>query len=446
MASSSFPTRRRAWLACTTCRARKTRCDAARPKCSLCAAQKVDCVYQDSQQPKVDPTAKLLLDRIQLLEDRLFASPTLSGQHGNPAFYFSRPPTTLQDQGPEATRQIPVSLQHTANANHIFNWPIVRGLFSEAGQTQVLSIGATDIFFKPPEETAVGNPPPESWRLFQPGGPLILDVCIDIVHAYFDEVNTFYPLLSRSEMLRVLENVSLAERPLGRTYATEPPTRYCLILLVLCMGSFVRRGGNQARLEDSQPLEAFSQSMDCHLWEKASLLLGYVSSIRTLEAAQCTMIAGIYKGALGRVADSFHWAHITSVKCTTLAKVALCDSNESDTFPEAFRRLYWIAFIYENDYTSEISIGLPSGIALYEDVVPYPVQGASFDSASDAPSPTHPSLDHNDEIIAFQISTNAAIRRFLNRVHSIIYDTEYQGHTTRPDHTQWLFRITDEFS
>lgn len=28
----------------------------------------------------------------------------------------------------------------------------------------------------------------------------------------------------------------------------------------------------------------------------------------------------IYMGALGRVSDSFHWSHTTSVKCTTLIK------------------------------------------------------------------------------------------------------------------------------
>ncbi|OBR05265.1 C6 finger domain-containing protein [Colletotrichum higginsianum IMI 349063] len=68
-AAHYFPARRRVWQACTNCRARKTRCDAAKPKCSLCMAQDVECIYRDSNQPRIEQNTRILLERIQMLED-----------------------------------------------------------------------------------------------------------------------------------------------------------------------------------------------------------------------------------------------------------------------------------------------------------------------------------------------------------------------------------------
>lgn len=107
-----------------------------------------------------------------------------------------------------------------------------------------------------------------------------------------------------------------------------------------------------------------------------------------------------------------------------------------------------MAFIWEGDFVSEISITLPSGIARYKDLIPYPVfdtvakhQGRA--SSSDA-GLINGQADRADELVGFQISTNAAIRRFLNRVNSFIYDTKEQYRVTRANHATWLLRITED--
>lgn len=124
----------------------------------------------------------------------------------------------------------------------------------------------------------------------------------------------------------------------------------------------------------------------------------------------------------------------------------LIGSKENDVFSEAFRRLYWVAFIFEGDFVSEISITLPSGIARYEDLVPYPIQGApsgeSIEMAILRPEPA--SLDPAEELVAFQISTNAAIRRFLNHVNSVVYDSKDHFRMTRTNYANWLLRTTDD--
>lgn len=110
-----------------------------------------------------------------------------------------------------------------------------------------------------------------------------------------------------------------------------------------------------------------------------------------------------------------------------------------------------MSFIYEGDFVSEISITLPSGIARYEDLVPYPVKGHPYRTTqtentpgSEAATPGSSSFDRTEELVAFQISTNAAIRRFLNRVNSVVYDSKDQFRMTRANYANWLLRITED--
>ncbi|KAL6410986.1 C6 finger domain-containing protein [Ilyonectria robusta] len=486
--TSPFPPRRRVWQACTNCRARKTRCDAAKPKCGLCMSQNVECVYTDSQQPRIDHNTLILLERIQILEDRLLSSPNFSEPqataHANTttasattSWFPPSGPAPWPGAGRPAalpTTEIPISLSHRANANHVLNWPVVQELLSSV-QVSVehrQAHEATGVFFShasAPSQTWDGYPP-DSWRLFRDGEILqsrieAAEGYLDFICAYFDEVNIFFPLISHAKTAKTLECIVAAEQHNDASPSATPSSaQYCLLLLVLCMGSFVRQRQNRITLlnregqasrgsrSDASPLYALDQ----HLWRKAQLLLGCVSSVVTIEAAQCTMLASIYMGARGRVPDSFHWSHVTSVKCATLAKRISPDPQNPSTLPEAFRRLYWVAFIYEGDFMSEISITLPSGIARCEDQVPYPAQVMRVrqDSHHGIPSPevqvagTSPATsreDGNEELVAFQISTNAAIRRLLNRVHSMVYDSKDQFRMTRVEYVEWLLRVSEDF-
>jgi hypothetical protein len=270
------------------------------------------------------------------------------------------PPLGAQEKEPETDRDIPFPYHHTAGANHLLNWPVICELFSRAGpnriRTYILPHSATDVFFEAPTDPPASTYPHESWRLFDTAVHSNVNVenFISLIHAYFGEVNLVYPILSRSEILRVFENVVASEQSAGPACRAEPEpvAHYCLLLLVLCLGAFIRRGGNQVRLTDGQAVDDGDkciETLDGSLWKKASLLLGYISSTVALEAAQCSMIAryviglsqvspgkrttnpetysSIYMGALGRVADSYHWAHATSVKCAHLVKRYACASH-----------------------------------------------------------------------------------------------------------------------
>lgn len=169
------------------------------------------------------------------------------------------------------------------------------------------------------------------------------------------------------------------------------------------------------------------------------------------------MSRSIYLGSCGRIPEAFHWSHTTSTKCIALVK------KHQHSFSEAFRRLFWISFICESDFISEISIIQPSGIARYQDQVPYPTQASpTSQNESHAPSTLDSGVaspfeeptggngresrrDEGEELAAFQICTNIAIRRLLNSVHSLVYDSKDHFRMKRVEYVRWLLRVTGDF-
>lgn len=53
--------------------------------------------------------------------------------------------------------------------------------------------------------------------------------------------------------------------------------------------------------------------------------------------------------------------------------------------------------------------------------------------------------DQSEELAAFQISTNVAIRRLLNSVHSLIYDSKDHFRMKRVEYVRWLLKSTGDF-
>ncbi|RFN51794.1 oleate-activated transcription factor 1 [Fusarium flagelliforme] len=465
MSYNQFPNRRRVIQACVNCRMRKTRCDAAQPKCGLCTTQNVDCVYRDARQPKIDYNTQVLLERMQLLEDRL-----LSTSRNNPSQpqgsgidrssiaeqqSESLPEPTTVSQEPVFEVQIPLS--HTANANHVFSWGLVQDLLSEASNNvhdMEAHTDATDVFFHPQPNNSTPYPP-SSWKLFDEK-TLSFSNSVDVtvfefrglIHLYFTDVNIFFPLLLKSDIIEILDATASRE-VYGREMDNnvEMP-HYGLLLVVLCLALLSASGQSNIRLtgEDgsqrppSRTVNA-EDELRYHLWDKAKLVLGYIMTDMSLATAQSSMLASIYTGACGLVAEAFRWAHATAVKCESMAR----SYAKEESIPDAFRRLYWISFIYECDFISEISIISPSGIARYEDKIPYPAFVTEPAPVSpSAPESSGPSNRVQEELVAFQITTNSAIRRFLNTVNSVVYDDKEQFRTRKSNYASWLLRISED--
>lgn len=274
--------------ACVACRMRKTRCDAAQPRCGYCTLQNIDCVYRDSQQPRIDYGTHVLLERLQLLEDRLLASGS-----GGPSIGSAPPPPPLQQsEHPDGDVELEngqTSQWHTANANHVYSWPIIRQLLSDvSGTSEMLCVDATDVFFRLPSRP--NEAPTESWRLYPRGGDS--DAATrnsDLIQVYFAEVTVFFPLLSSSELHRIHEAAIAQDAKTSGETDIVCAADYALLLLVLSLASFMASGDNKISIEKNKT----SQEEPEHelLWRKAKLLLGCISDNMSLVTAQCTMLA-----------------------------------------------------------------------------------------------------------------------------------------------------------
>ncbi|KAF4498254.1 3-oxoacyl-(acyl-carrier-) reductase [Fusarium agapanthi] len=462
MSYNQFPNRRRVIQAFVNCRMRKTRCDAVQPRCGLCASQNVDCVYRDAKQPKIDYNTQVLLERMQLLEDRILSSNSASqGQRVQP----EASPTSHHDpqhdsttEGREPVFEVQIPLSHTANANHVFSWSLVQTLLSENGtneQDLLRYADATEVFFQQQQNSkhpSITLPPLSSWKLydssyFSSSREYGIARLQDLIHLYFTKVNIFFPLLLKRDILIIFESITAKEVYGNDEMPMVKMPQYALLLVVLCLALLSSGGQSDICLKNNQnPFPNNSNiaedQLRSELWCKARLILGYVSTDMSLEAAHASMLASIYMGASGAVAEAFHWAHATAVKCETMARLQAKNESISD----GFRRLYWISFIYECDFISEISIVSPSGIARYEDKIPYP----AFTAENHPISPSVPetsessSIRSQEELVAFQITTNSAIRRFLNTVNSVVYDDKEQFRTRRSNYASWLLRISED--
>ncbi|KAF5230096.1 hypothetical protein FANTH_13978 [Fusarium anthophilum] len=454
MSYNQFPNRRRVIQACVNCRMRKTRCDATQPRCGLCSSQNVDCVYRDAKQPKIDYNTQVLLERMQLLEDRILSSNSTSqGQtalpQASPTSHHDPQPDSITE-GREPVFEVQIPLSHTANANHVFSWSLVQKLLEENGtdeQNLPSYADATEVFFQEQQNSkhpSTTSQPLSSWKLYESSYfTLFRDDRIarlhDLIHLYFTKVSIFFPLLSKSNILKIFEMVTAREVYGNDDTPMVDMPQYGLLLVVLCLALLSSSGQSDISIEKS-PFSNSSNSPEdqlrSELWSKARLILGYVSTNMSLEAAQASMLASIYMGASGAVAEAFHWAHATAVKCETMARL----QAKNDIISDGFRRLYWISFIYECDFISEISIVSPSGIARYEDKIPYP----AFTAENHPLSPESSEVRSQEELVAFQITTNSAIRRFLNTVNSVVYDDKEQFRTRRSNYASWLLRISED--
>lgn len=105
----------------------------------------------------------------------------------------------------------------------------------------------------------------------------------------------------------------------------------------------------------------------------------------------------------------------------------------------------------------ELTLIPPSGITRFEDLVPYPTSDqirTDYDTPmglGDDPSigyPDHassPTMSRRPDLGVFQISTNSAIRRFLNRITAVVYNPqEVWRKQNLMSYANWLLKITNE--
>lgn len=351
----SIRPRIRAAQACESCRARKQKCGEERPQCRQCNDAKLECIYRDVAPGKSDRTLLHILGRLSRIESLL-----------------EKPKDTVMGRVIEteipSTQDVSLPYRHKTAAHKLLLWPSIQGLFGDY-IPDLLKDNAMSI------EASRPMPPPSS----QP--PILLQAEAAL-EAYFKHFYIMHPFLDEDYLRLSVENI-LANR-------LREDQESALVLFVLALGCFPL---------NYDPLPFFSN---------AQRIFSVVSQI-TIEAVQCHLLAGLFYAQLVRPLDSWREINLASTTVSVLLSIPLNPSRQN-----LVHRAFWSTLILESDMLAELDL-YPSGIARYEDYVPFPFRDE----------------DSVAESVRFHFLAQIAIRRLLNRMHAALYMDDFSPQVAR---------------
>lgn len=252
--SASYP-RKRAVTACQVCRARRTKCDNAKPACSFCVKSGANCIQAPVDLSSFDPASLQILSRLEDLEQlvRDIGSGTAASR--------AAPEPTLADARPDPSQLLPCSI------NTVLEWEPLRRL----RPTQELGGPA----FPCTNRSAIlmtTSPPLSGLDEFEPHRiKLLLD-------NFFNYVHVKNPVLNEQQTRKIVNKVCLH----GIDWSPDA----CLALLVCALGTIATPLGGGYVHRDS---EAYRTAESFFLAAKKRL--GLVLGTSSLIEAQCMFFA-----------------------------------------------------------------------------------------------------------------------------------------------------------
>ncbi|PGH14823.1 hypothetical protein AJ79_02839 [Helicocarpus griseus UAMH5409] len=396
--------RRRATIACEVCRSRKSRCDGTRPKCRLCSELNAECIYREPG-IKLDAGDKLILEHLTRIEGMLHSS--LVGQTSHLALSSTSPAASngtglsgddILGKAPNLVSSVPGPISvvglgswvspptsistmpkmHTTPALHLLQWPLIRDLVSRPYDPQNLL------------QLEMAREP------LRMGSTLSLDLAntATYVQSFFERVNVWYACVNPYNWTRYYRTA------LSQGFREGPES--CIVLLVLALGSASNSGSISYIPPDKEPpgMAYFAAA-----WQ----LLPSLMMRNSVLSAQCMILASAYLFYLVRPLEA--WTLLSNISI----KLQLLLGSPGRVPPQSKElsgRVYWNALLFESDLLAELD--LPhSGIVQFEETAELP--GGFEEEDDEEPA-------GRDELWYFL--SEIALRRLLNRVSHMIYQTE----------------------
>lgn len=262
----------------------------------------------ESPAVKIDPSTRLLLERIQALEDRIFPVGSAPQIVPSPAKSTERQETQPSSPVPlqrPADSLLTLPAVHDATANHVYKWPILQEMLSRIqsplnrGENYPRLASATDVFILRASSPAHLRSLTESsrvrtWQLFEGKTASLVEIYLYFIEFFFRNVHCFFPLLRMEDLQSLLHTIFRQETEPDQTVPLVSDSNYCLLTMVLCLGSFSCERTSMADRRVSSSVSSESYFLDAdvsrhtsELWQKAQLLLGSLTFENTEEAAQC---------------------------------------------------------------------------------------------------------------------------------------------------------------
>ncbi|KAF3764318.1 putative C6 transcription factor [Cryphonectria parasitica EP155] len=403
--SSSARKRLRTSHACDICRSRKIRCDGLSP-CTSCSVSQTECTYGSEANSR--GKSDLILEGVLRVE-RL-----LQQMNANVVSYrapLQKPP--CDDSGPISDSQHPsanyarngqgnlenavLDAMHTSTTESVLQWPhfdVFPSLRNDYVPIFELEQARSPVKMRP---TSIMY-------------PLVSQDEIDsILEAFQDNVNFWYPTLSRQQ----LDKVGLAAKCLSAGVSEDYTVQSCLAHLTMALGCASQTVAGLARrtsLPDDQLKRRAEQKEMGDLYFDHALKRLHVAQMDVgSEATQCLFFTALYFAFLRRPLQAWEFINAASAKCLLLLSYRPADETSEDQ--ERIRRIFWSCYILESDYLAELSALPPSGIAPIESSIPLP---------GVLPYATHPN-PLQEEHSSLYLLACISMRRLLNRVHNLLY-------------------------
>ncbi|KAK9324949.1 hypothetical protein V1517DRAFT_305610 [Lipomyces orientalis] len=419
--------RRRAVIACEICRARKSKCDGAQPKCRLCNDLNAD-------QFRLDARDKLILDKLDNIESILQNSlekdqlQTQIIQRLDLQLQENLQPQPHRLSGGSAGPSEP-SARYSAS-RIVESSPQISHGSSASGREQVSINSHREYVFSIPEHHSTpwlhlfqhpkisrflsSSPPsvlsPLALEKVRPPLQLNANVLLDLSHvqpfvtSFFKNVNPFYALVSPFSWQ------SYYRIALSRGFRAGPES--VIVLLVLALGEASLKESPSDWLPD-EPIPGLK------FFASAWPLVTNILISNSILDAEALMLTSAYLFYLVRPLEAW-----TILSATCMKVRAILATTPPETLPhdekEQFERVFWNALCFErsglvltrdSDLLAELD--LPhSGIDVHEDKVGLPSGFISMpEAAALAPG--------TDDLWYFL--AEIALRRLLNRVHHMLY-------------------------
>ncbi|KAF2483048.1 hypothetical protein BDY17DRAFT_323813 [Neohortaea acidophila] len=328
-ARSTYP-RRRAVNACNACRARRTKCDNRRPKCSFCERTGAACLRSTTDFSSFDPASLEILDRLSRIEKALLP-PALSSPH----------PSHLREVVAEgydsymSNPEVDIDL-FPQTLPKILAWPVLRPFTSPNWPV--------DVIYSP---VASGNSASHPMAFpIETIADIDMKTCMALVDDYFNYNHIKNPIFDENAVRSTVKRVCF------EGFARDADS--CLTLLVLASGAISSPFDRE--LAPNGPSDT---TLADALFDAAQKRVGFIFGQGNLLQAQCFFASGVFLMCKFRAYDAWKMflqalAACQSFVCAgTPGTGPVDESNNESVLSE---RVYWSAWKSEREVRFELGL------------------------------------------------------------------------------------------
>jgi len=336
---AAYP-RRRAVKACQTCRARRTKCDNAKPSCSFCLKVGAQCVQSSVDLSSFDPASLRILERLDELEEVVKATANQEEPAVSAAGDYVNVSIAVDEEKGNLS---------PGTVEEVLQWPCFQGLLgTQPYQKNLLSMLRSPTAAS--TSSTVGSSPASI--------------------AYELEPRTMNTLLDNFFQYCHVKNPILTNEPAVRRMAVELclhgvdwSAQSCLILLVCALGTISTsfESSGSASLGDARFLRSLSY------FQHAQKRLGSLMDTAGVIEAQCMFLAGVYSMCIFRISSAWRYFSQALACCQEFEFITNDAPEWSDT--EAFETqqnppqlstaeqvMYWSSWKSERENRKELKL------------------------------------------------------------------------------------------